>query len=433
MAFMKKCARLLRSFFGWLLIVLGGMFGISTAICALAALFGGLEVDSLGERLGFFAIYLVMTAAFLGVLRLGIWLKNGCRRKKTAAQIEVKLPPAAQKEPPQPVYERQRPQLNPENAEILPTKRAGQITVRDALNKFLPEEQQRFANQVYQYSQDTDRDGRTPEEAVLFLYERNWAGQAAENGLDRIYLKTFEDKCVITYESLSRNCYAAPPIEEVKTKTRQRSLSTISTWSLEELLMYINREFHLSINICDCCREQQYLAWIEKNNTEFYSMEIMFDGEKQICMVRRENEKSCEEVKFQEQTYFWKNSKSIHGLRNYDYAVEVCLNEKVYYLYYVEIPNRNDTLYWIVNQITESVFESLKHQPSNREEIIFEKKIGEIGGYEDTRRASIYTVLALATGRTIDHYRADDDKSKICLKMTLDDGEKEGKTSMMRS
>ena len=90
-------------------------------------------------------------------------------------------------------------------------------------------------------------------------------------------------------------------------------------------------------------------------------------------------------------------------------------SEKVYYLYHSEIPNKNDTLCWIVSQITESVFELLKHQPCNNEEIVFEKEIGQISGDEPERRGRIYIVLALATGRTIGYYRADDGTYKICL------------------
>lgn len=253
------------------------------------------------------------------------------------------------------------------------------------------------------------------EDAVLVLYESNWAGQAAENGEDKVFLTVFEDECVITYERRSRNCYATPPIEDVRTEERHRSLLTIASWSPEELLLYINRAFHLSINIRDCCSEAQYLAWIENHNTEFYSMEIMLDGKRQTCMVRRENEKSCEEVRFQGQTYFWKRSKAITGLMNYDYAAEVSLNGKVYYLYYTQIPNKNDTLYWIVRQITESTFERLKHRPCNTEDLVFEREIGQIGGYEPARRSEIYKILALATGRTIGYYRAADGTNHICL------------------
>ena len=592
MAKMKKCAYCLRRIFGWLLIVLGGLLGASSAVCALVALFGGMELDSFGERLRFFATALMMTAAFFTILWLGIRLKNSGRRNMAAGRVMNPSLPAKKKmqrannvkvcgkcekcgEPlhafhyyrdnacftycekcgnsnlaafaapyrtielnfdghqregfsltvevekwpsleqcylrwyewnetggsdvkvdlptnymrehtveeflaeyilkendvtnciPFSINEGLLRQIRNRLTEsgVLQDKRtayAGKITVQDALNTFPTEEQQRFENQLYQYSQDTGRAGLSPEiaaanrglvfvdgrpvakevaarldemrnavssdnaadigqtgqsweEDVFVLYERNWAGQAAENGVDKIFLKVFEDECVITYERLSRNCYATPPIEDVQTKVRYRLLSTISIWSLEELLLYINRTFHLSINICDCCSEQHYLAWIENHNTEFYSMEIMFDGKKQACMVRRENEKSCEEVRFQGQTYFWKQSKAIHGLWNYDYAVEVCLNEKVYYLYHAEIPSKNVTLCWIVSQITESVFELLKHQPCNNEEIVFEKEIGQISGDEPERRGRIYIVLALATGRTIGYYRADDGTYKICL------------------
>lgn len=252
------------------------------------------------------------------------------------------------------------------------------------------------------------------EEAVFVLYDGPWAGKA-ENGEDKIFLKVFEDECVITYESLTRNCYATPPKEDVRSDVRHRSLSTISTWSLEDLLLFINRAFHLSISICDCCSEEQYRAWIEQQNTEFYSMEIMVDGTRQECIVRRVNEKSCEEIRFQGQTYFWKESKAIHGLHNYDYAVEVHLNEKPYYLYYTEMPNKNMTLFWTVNQITESTFEMLKHQPCDHEKIVFGRRIGQIDGNEVGRRSTIYKVLALATGRTIGYYQADDGTRNICL------------------
>ena len=162
MVFMKKCSR----FFGWLLIVLGGISGVSSAVCALVALFGGMELDSFGERLIFFATDLMMTAAFFTILWLGIRLKNSGRGEKTAPPVKRKSSPANQKETQKSTDERR---LQREKEEILRAKRtayAGKITVQDALNTFPAEEQQRFENRRYQYSQDTGRGGLSPEIAA---------------------------------------------------------------------------------------------------------------------------------------------------------------------------------------------------------------------------------------------------------------------------
>lgn len=341
-------------------------------------------------------------AIFIFVLMFAVVFALRCifqDEKTDVKNKKDKVRPKLQKNAPQPTSA----QGLGEKKEILRTSYTGEITVQDTQNAVSSDN-----------TADIAPTEQRREESVFVLYERHWAGKA-ENGEDKIFLKIFEDECVITYESLTRNCYATPPKEDVRSDVRRRSLSTISTWSLEDLLLFINRVFHLSISICDCCSEEQYRAWIEEHNTEFYSMEIMVDGTKQECMVRRVNEKSCEEVRFQGQTYFWKQFKGIHGLYNYDYAVEVRLNEKVYYLYHTEIPNKNDTLYWVVSQITESTFELLKHPPCDHENIVLERKIGEIGGYEAERRSTIYKVLALATGRTIGYYQADDGTRNICL------------------
>lgn len=356
-------------------------------------------------------------AIFIFVLMLAVVFALRCISQDEKPDVQNKkdkVRPKLQKNAPQPTSD----QDLGEKKEILRTSYAGEITVQDAPGTFPEEEQQRFKNRQNAVSSDNTADiaptEQSREESVFVLYEGHWAGKA-ENGEDKIFLNVFEDKCVITYEHLTRNCYATAPKEDVRTKVRYWALSSISDWSLEELLLEINQTFHLSINICDCCSEAQYRAWIEKHNTEFYSMEIMVDGTKQECMVRRVNEKSCEEIRFQGQTYFWKSSEAIHGLHNYDYAVEVRLNEIVYYLYHTEIPNKNDTLYWVVSQITESTFELLKHPPCDHEKIVFERKIGTIGGYEAGRRSTIYKVLALATGRTIGYYQADEGTRNICL------------------
>lgn len=77
---LKKCARILRSIFKWLLIVLGGLWGVVSLICAFAALFGGLEINTFGERVALFATFLVMAVGFFAILRLGIRLKNGGKK-----------------------------------------------------------------------------------------------------------------------------------------------------------------------------------------------------------------------------------------------------------------------------------------------------------------------------------------------------------------
>ena len=92
MEFRKKCTHVLRSIFGWFLIVQGGLWGGSAGFCAFAALFGGLEIDSFGERLSVFAISLVMAVGFFAILWLGIRLKNG-GQKKIADPVEIRSIP----------------------------------------------------------------------------------------------------------------------------------------------------------------------------------------------------------------------------------------------------------------------------------------------------------------------------------------------------
>lgn len=81
MEFIKKCARILRPIFGWLLIVMGGISGVSAAVCVFVILFGGMEIDSIAERLAVFSILLVMTVGFFAILWLGIRVKNGGKKK----------------------------------------------------------------------------------------------------------------------------------------------------------------------------------------------------------------------------------------------------------------------------------------------------------------------------------------------------------------
>ena len=135
-----------------------------------------------------------------------------------------------------------------------------------------------------------------------FLFcEKRWAGKA-ENGVDQIWLKTFEYDCVITYKSITRNCYATPPVEDVRTKERRHVFETVANWSQEEFLAFINRRFNSAFDKSNCRSEKDYLTWIEKNNTEYYPMKIVFDGRLEECMVCRKfsmENRDYMEVKFQ--------------------------------------------------------------------------------------------------------------------------------------
>lgn len=90
---LKNCARCLRTIFGWLLIVVGGLFGVSAVICAFLALIGMMEIDSFGNRLIVFVTALVMAVGSFAIFLLGIRLKNSDRRDKTVLQKKRKSSP----------------------------------------------------------------------------------------------------------------------------------------------------------------------------------------------------------------------------------------------------------------------------------------------------------------------------------------------------
>lgn len=176
----------LRTALGWILMVLGGFLAGICALCAILALFGGLETESFGEQLGFFAILLILMCVCLCVLIEGRWIKNGKKPIKPAMQKvpKPKLPQptedqkrleeidrnidytagAIQANPMSPVRsadEETLKKLQQEKHTRLKRIAAHSetIAVQDAWNTFTPEQQKRFDAQVYQYSQDVGRAG----------------------------------------------------------------------------------------------------------------------------------------------------------------------------------------------------------------------------------------------------------------------------------
>lgn len=74
------------------MIAMGGLCGTSTAICAFLALIGKLELNSLGERMIFFATSLMITFFYFTILWLGLRLKNGGRKKTDDPSKKISIP-----------------------------------------------------------------------------------------------------------------------------------------------------------------------------------------------------------------------------------------------------------------------------------------------------------------------------------------------------
>ena len=69
---------------GWTMIVFGGLLAGICALCALLAIFGGLETESFGEQLGLCIAFLILMCVNLCVRLAGRWLKNGTFARKQA-------------------------------------------------------------------------------------------------------------------------------------------------------------------------------------------------------------------------------------------------------------------------------------------------------------------------------------------------------------
>lgn len=96
----KKLGRVLRSVFGWLMIVCGGFHGAIVGLLAILTLLGLMDIDySLGERLIIVGMYLVMAVGFFAILWLGFRLKNGGRKDKKAPPVNENSTPAPSDSP----------------------------------------------------------------------------------------------------------------------------------------------------------------------------------------------------------------------------------------------------------------------------------------------------------------------------------------------
>ena len=242
----------LRTALGWTLMVLGGLLVGICSLCAILALFGGLETESFGEQLGLFAIFLILMCVGLCVLIEGRWIKNGKKPTKPAMQKvpKPKLPQptedqkrleeidrnidytagAIQANPMSPVRsadEETLKKLQQEKHTRLKRIAAHSetIAVQDAWKTFTPEQQKRFDAQVYQYSQDVGRGGLEHEIA------------AANRGLVFVGHRPVPKEVAARFDELN----AAAAAE----KERKKNMTTLQPMDypvpFTELLIYPNR------------------------------------------------------------------------------------------------------------------------------------------------------------------------------------------------
>ncbi|MBE6921555.1 MAG: hypothetical protein E7465_00035 [Ruminococcaceae bacterium] len=246
----------LRTALGWTLRALGTLLAGICALCAVLALFGGLETESFGEQLGLFAIFLILMCVGLCVLIEGRWIKNGTFSKKPAKAVPRKVPKPKLPQPTEdqkrleeieraiddtagaimanpmspvsPAYEENLKKLQQEKHTQL-KRIAGHsetITVQDAWNTFTPERQKRFDTQVYQYSQDVGRDGVLPREVY-----------AEKRGLVFVDGRPVPKEVAARFEELKK----AAATE----KERKKNMTTLQPMDypvpFTELLIYPNR------------------------------------------------------------------------------------------------------------------------------------------------------------------------------------------------
>lgn len=198
----RPVLKVIRIIVGCIIALLAGLLAGTCFFCAIAALFGGLELDSFGEQLGLFAIFLILMCVGLRVLIDGCWIKNGTFGKKPAKAAIQKAP---KPKLPQPTEDQKRLEeieraidytagaimANPmspvrsadeENLKKLQQEKQARlkriaahsetITVQDAWNTFTPERRKRFRGLVF-------LDGRpVPKEVAARLKELQQAAAA---------------------------------------------------------------------------------------------------------------------------------------------------------------------------------------------------------------------------------------------------------------
>lgn len=94
----------LRKIVGWLMIVVGGLWGASTGICGVLALIGVTETDSFGARLILCAASLVIAVGSFTIAWLGTRLKNSSGGDGADALTMKKSSPAKEKEKLVPIF-----------------------------------------------------------------------------------------------------------------------------------------------------------------------------------------------------------------------------------------------------------------------------------------------------------------------------------------
>lgn len=82
--------KVIRIIVGWIIALCAGLMAVSCTICAPLALFGGLELDSFGERLCYAVLYIALALIFLYLMKWGRRLKNGNIRKSAAKSEPAK-------------------------------------------------------------------------------------------------------------------------------------------------------------------------------------------------------------------------------------------------------------------------------------------------------------------------------------------------------
>ena len=193
MAVKNSAAKLILRFFSWLMIIIGGPTFVICTLCAVFALAGLLEIYTFGERIVYFLVFLLVAVLFFAVLYCGLKLKKHLTGRTNTVkhpQKQENVSPAVQKDvaeaapAPQsanpPVSEKTAETAEPEAKVRTREERLADfsetVSVQAAWDTFSPEEQNRFSNMVYQYSQDVGRGGYAPREHYAELRGLEFVG-----------------------------------------------------------------------------------------------------------------------------------------------------------------------------------------------------------------------------------------------------------------